>query len=384
MMSKNIVILGGGVGGLVTARRLAGRLRGKHRIILVDRRDRHLFSPAFLWVMMGWRRPEETGRSLAGLARYGVEFMQAQVEGIDLAERAVRTSAGKVPFDHLVVSLGADVVPEALPGLAEIAHTPYTLEGAEKLGGALVGFKGGRVVVMVSSIPFKCPAAPYETALLMEAFFRERGRRGKVEMEIITPEPQPMPVAGPVLGEAVKGILSARGIGYRPNTPVSSVDVAGKSLVLKDGGSVPFDLLIAVPPHKPPAVVRDSGLAGETGWVPVDRFTLETRQEGVYAIGDVTTITLPNGKPLPKAGVFAHAEAEVVAERIADRLEGRSAADRFRGKGYCWLEMGDGRAGFAGGDFYAEPNPVVRLRRPGRFWRMGKVLFEKWWMWKWI
>ncbi len=383
-MSKNIVILGGGVGGLVTARRLAGRLRGKHRIILVDRRDRHLFSPTFLWVMMGWRRPEEAGRSLAGLARYGVEFMQAQVEGIDLAERAVRTSAGKVPFDHLVVSLGADVVPEALPGLAEIAHTPYTLAGAEKLRGELAGFRRGRVVVMVSSVPFKCPAAPYETALLLEAFFRERGVRGKVEMEIVTPEPQPMPVAGPVLGGAVKGILSSKGIAYRPNTPVSSVDAVGKSIVLKDGGSVGFDLLVAVPPHRPPAVLRESGLAGETGWVPVDRFTLETKQEGIFAIGDNTTITLSNGKPLPKAGVFAHAEAEVVAESIAARLEGRPAPDRFGGKGYCWVEMGEGRAGFAGGNFYAEPDPVVRLYRPGRLWRMGKVLFEKWWMWKWI
>ncbi len=383
-MSKNIVILGGGVGGLVTARRLAGRLRGKHRIILVDRRDRHLFSPTFLWVMMGWRRPEEAGRSLAGLARYGVEFMQAQVEGIDLAERVVRTSAGKVPFDHLVVSLGADVVPEALPGLAEIAHTPYTLAGAEKLRGELAGFRRGRVVVMVSSVPFKCPAAPYETALLLEAFFRERGVRGKVEMEIVTPEPQPMPVAGPVLGGAVKGILSSKGIAYRPNTPVSSVDAVGKSIVLKDGGSVGFDLLVAVPPHRPPAVLRESGLAGETGWVPVDRFTLETKQEGIFAIGDNTTITLSNGKPLPKAGVFAHAEAEVVAESIAARLEGRPAPDRFGGKGYCWVEMGEGRAGFAGGNFYAEPDPVVRLYRPGRLWRMGKVLFEKWWMWKWI
>ena len=114
----------------------------------------------------------------------------------------------------------------------------------------------------------------------MEAFFRERGRRGKVEMEIITPEPQPMPVAGPVLGEAVKGILSARGIGYRANTPVSAVNAAEKTLVLKDGGRAGFDLLVAVPPHRPPAVVRDSGLAGETGWVPVDRWTLETKQEG--------------------------------------------------------------------------------------------------------
>jgi sulfide:quinone oxidoreductase len=127
-------------------------------------------------------------------------------------------------------------------------------------------------------------------------------------------------------------------------------------------------------------VVRESPLAGDAGWVPVDRATLETGHERVHAIGDVTTITLANGKPLPRAGVFAHGQGLVVARRIAATLAGQRAADTFDGVGYCWVEIGAGRAAFAVGEFFAEPDPTLALRAPGRYWHTGKVLFERSWI----
>jgi sulfide:quinone oxidoreductase len=131
-------------------------------------------------------------------------------------------------------------------------------------------------------------------------------------------------------------------------------------------------------------VVKDSGLVAESGWIPVDARTLKTRYEGVYAVGDITTIMLPFGKPLPKAGVFAHYEAEAVAKNIAAELEGSKATHAFNGHGYCFLEMGKGHAGFASGDFYAIPEPWVKMSRPGVHWHWGKVLFEKWWLRHWF
>src|SRR3990172_8464583 len=129
-----------------------------------------------------------------------------------------------------------------------------------------------------------------------------------------------------------------------------------------------------------PSAVAPSGLAGPSGWIPVERETLETSAPNVFAIGDVTAITLANGKLLPKAGVFAHAEAEVVAAQIAARLGSGTAAGRFDGHGYCWVELGNGVAGFAAGDFFATPDPALVLRRPGPTWHAGKVLFERYWL----
>jgi sulfide:quinone oxidoreductase len=72
-----------------------------------------------------------------------------------------------------------------------------------------------------------------------------------------------------------------------------------------------------------------------------------------------------------------------VARRIAD-ADGTTSNATFDGRGYCWIELGDGRAGFAGGDFYAEPEPRVTMRRPGRPFHWGKVAFEKWWLHHWL
>ncbi len=193
-----------------------------------------------------------------------------------------------------------------------------------------------------------------------------------------------MPVAGLATGNAVKQMVEKQGIRFHPQMKVTSINAKGKEVAFDNNQLVPYDLLIAIPPHRAPLVVKDSGLLSESGWIPVDARTLKTRYEGVYAIGDITTIMLPIGKPLPKAGVFAHYEAEAVAKNIASELEGSQPSHTFNGQGYCFLEMGGNRAGFAGGNFYAAPEPRVKMRRPGYHWHWGKVLFEKWWLRHWF
>lgn len=375
-----VLVVGGGVGGVVCANALRRFLPDSDRVVVVDRRREHVFAPSLLWVMVGWRRPEQITRSVRDLLQPGVEFVQGEVEEINPGRRAVRVGGTEWSYDALVVALGADLAPEGLPGFTEAACNFFQLEGASGLCQELGRFRGGRVVVLVSGTPYKCPAAPYEAALLLQDALRRRGLRGRSQVEVITPEPQPMPVAGPAMGRAVVELLRRNGVGFQPNRQVLRIDPEARELVFADGGREPFDLLAAVPPHRPPGPVRASPLANEAGWIPVDKYTLRTRWERVYALGDATTIVLANGKPLPKAGVFAHAQAEVVAARIAAELHAAAPREEFSGAGYCWIEMGGGQAAFATGQFYAEPEPVVPPPRVGRVWHLGKVLFERYWL----
>lgn len=379
MAGKTILILGGGVGGLTTANALRRRLGSAHRVVLVERRATHLFAPSLLWLMTGDRRREQLTRELERMVRPGVEIVRADVEEIDPDRGRIVADGRELGYDGLVVALGADLAPEALPGYAAAAHDFFDLDGAARLSEALWNFSGGRIVVAVTALPYKCPAAPYEAALLIDELLRRRGLREGSTVSVVTPEPQPMPVAGPAMGEAVTALLAERGIGYMANRPVQAIDPDARELVFVDGSREPFDLLAAVPPHQAPAAVASSPLAGAAGWIPVDARTLRTRFDGVYALGDVAAITLTNGKPLPKAGVFAHGEALAVARTLTAEIQGGQPAT-FDGAGYCWLELGGGRAAFASGDFYAEPVPAVQLRRPGRGWHLGKVLFERYWM----
>jgi sulfide:quinone oxidoreductase len=195
-----------------------------------------------------------------------------------------------------------------------------------------------------------------------------------------------MPVAGPELGAAVVQMLEAKEIRFHPLHALTSVDPAARTMRFQQGQTERYDLLVAVPPHRSPRVVREAGLTSPAGWVPVNPQTLETQHDGVFAIGDVTVIPIPGRwKPdvplmLPKAGVFAHVQAEVVAARIAAEIEGRKPSETFCGDGYCMLETGEDLAGFAYGNFFAEPSPQVNLRQIGKGWHIGKVLFEKWWL----
>lgn len=384
MSGKSIVILGGGTGGLVAANALRRSLGREHRVILVDRNEDYLFSPSYLWLMLGQRQPEQIKRPFLRLSRQGIEFYHAEVQALNWPERTVKTSAGELHYDYLLIAMGAETAINLIPGLAEAAHDLYDLQGVQRLWKTLQSFRGGRVVVLVSRLPFKCPAAPYEAALLLESFFAQHGLRDEVDLSVYSPEPQPMPVTGPELGTAVSGLLKQRGISYYPKWVVSNVDPGSRQIHFENGETASFDLLVAVPPHRSPTVVRECGLAGETGWVPVDPGTLQTRYENVYALGDVAAVKLPNGMMLPKAGVFAHYQAETVAHNIAASIEGRPQNRRFTGNGYCFLEIGNGAAGFASGNFYADPNPIVRMRNPGRLWHWGKVAFEKWWLWRWF
>ena len=308
--------------------------------------------------------------------RDGIGVTEAEVEGIDLDLGVVTTSRGEVAFDELVLAPGATLAPGVVPRLGEAAQGFYTREDATRLSHALDEFGGGRVLIVVATMPFKCPAAPYEAAFLIDDMLRRR--RVPARVDIVTVEPQPMPVAGKEIGARIAAMLGERGIGFAPSRTLESVDPDAREARFGDG-SEPYDLLVAVPPHRAPGFVARSPLAGAEGWVAVDAATLQAA-EHVHAIGDVTAIKLSNGMALPKAGVFAHGEAEVVADNIAAEAAGSAAMARFDGHGSCFLEIGGGRAGLASGDFYADPDPAVRMRRPARRWHWGKLLFERRWL----
>ena len=386
MNTKTIVILGGGVGGLVIANELRHKLPHEHRVVLVEKNPEHAFAPSFLWLMTGDRQPKRITRPVLSLVRPGVEVIQAEARNIDIANRSVITLQGSFTYDYLVVALGAELAPEIIPGLAQAAHSFYTFEETKRLQQALSQFSGGKVAVVVCSLPYKCPGAPHEGAMLIADYFRRRGLRDKVDIHLYTPESQPMPVAGPQLGDAVKQMLASKGISFHPLHKLTSVNSQEHQLLFDGKEPITYDMLIAIPPHRASFLVREANLANEAGWIPVDRSTLKTKFENVYAIGDVSSIGIPGRwKPdvpmmLPKAGVFANVQAEIVAQRIVDEINGIVPKAEFCGAGYCMLEAGEGLAAFAFGDFFAQPSPQLELRNIGRAWHLGKVLFEQWWL----
>ena len=379
MDGPKIVVLGGGVGGVVAVNELHNKLKEKAQITIVERSLKQSFAPSYLWVMTGERELNSITRDITRLDRKDIEVVAGEIERIDIGKKSVAVDGREIAYDYLIVALGAEMDYESIPGLAD-AHTFYRLDGAEKLSRVVKTLKEGRVTIVVAGTPYKCPAAPYEGAMLLEGYFHSRHIRHNMEIAIYTPEPHPMPVGGPTLGGGIQEMLAHKGIEFHGEQQVTAIKDG--ELQFEDGSTVPVDVPIVVPPHRPPAIIKDSGLADESGWIPVDKTTLETKHEGVFAIGDVTRIPLGDGMMLPKAGVFAHGQAEVVAHNIAYQILGHAKREKYDGTGYCFLEAGGGVAGMAQGNFFAEPRRIS-MRSPSPVWHWGKVAYERYWLWKW-
>ncbi|WP_147917264.1 NAD(P)/FAD-dependent oxidoreductase [Ruania zhangjianzhongii] len=332
---QRVVILGAGFGGLEVASMLSQALGDEAETTLVDRAESFVFGFSKLDFMFGHTEAEHVRLPYADAAHPGVRMVRAEVLGIDPVARTVTLSSGELAADILVIALGADLDPAATPGLVEAGHEFYTVPGAEAARDALQAFDGGRVVVAVTSTPFKCPPAPSETALLLHDFLTERGLRDKSTIDLVMPLPKPVPPS-PAASEVILAAFEERGIGWHPGQLVRSVDPAARTVALGDGGEMAFDLLLAAPKHHAPQVVVDAGLT-EDGWIPVDRRTLRTRFDGVFAVGDVTSVGTP------KAGVFSEGQAAVVAEQIIEQVRGGSSAAEYGGQGVCLMEFGGGQ-----------------------------------------
>lgn len=378
MNSNEVLILGGGSGGLATAGRLKELLGDKISITVIDKQRSFVMGFSLLRVMTGEKTEQEVTVPKEKVSQKGIKFINTEVNRIDVNNGIVRTDQGEFVYDYLVVALGAELAPEKIPGFESAFHM-YTLEDAKKLRDALSSFRGGSIRLVVSSTPFKCPPAPYEAAMLIDDHLRDKGLRDKSDIQIFTPEPQPMPIAGPEVGNTVVSMLNEKGIGFYSNTKVSLIDGSSKQIVFENGSREKYDLLIAIPPHTTPKVIRESGgLADASEWISVDPKNMQTKYDRVYAIGDVAAVKLPSGMMLPKAATFAFGQAEIVASNIASSVLGTEARN-WDGFGECFIETGSGNAAYGSGSFYSSPKPVINLQIPSKELRERKDVWGNYW-----
>ncbi|MEP9365224.1 FAD-dependent oxidoreductase [Nocardioides sp. CN2-186] len=349
-----VLILGAGFGGLELASTLCTGLGSGSEVVLVDKAEGFVFGFSKLDVMFGRTTADHVLHRYVDLAPPGLQFVQAEVLSIDPVAKRVVTDAGTYDGDVLVVALGADLHPAATPGLVEHGHEFYTVAGAFALRDVLAGFDGGRIVVAVTSTPFKCPPAPSETALLVHDLLSRRDLLDRSSVSLVMPLGVPIPPS-PSASAALLAEFEERGIAWRPGTLVRSLE-QGRAL-LSDDTELPFDLFLGVPTHRAPAVVVDAGLT-EDGWIPVDPLTLRTRFDDVYAVGDVTSVGTP------KAGVFAEGQASVVAAQLLARDRGETTSTTYDGRGICYLEFGEDQVAKVDVTFLSGQAPAGELVGP--------------------
>ena len=382
-MAPRIVILGGGTGGTLTANRLLRRLGPDAVITVVDQDNRHLYQPGLLFVPFGLTRVEDIVRPRRLQLHEGVQFVEAPVDRVEIADQRVHLGDGTVlDYDVLVVASGAILTPEETegltgPGWMEKMFTFYTPEGAAALHEALAAFDHGRLVVNVVDMPIKCPVAPLEFCFLADWYFTERGVRDRVDITYVTPLDGAF--TRPVASEHLRGMLGDRDIELVTEFNTGKVDGPGGLLVSYDEREVEFDLAVVVPLHSGAAFVgRSEGLGDELDFVPTDERTLQAKAApNIFVIGDAANV------PTSKAGSVTHFEGETVVDNIARHLAGEPLIDGFDGHANCFIETGFHKALLI--DFNYDHEPVtghypgrvgMPLLKESRLNHLGKLLFE--------
>ncbi len=313
-MSTHVVILGAGFGGLELSTRLSDELGDHVRVTLIDQSDAFVFGFTKLDVMFGRRPLDDVRVEYRAISKRGVEFRQETVVAIDPSTRSVTTDVGSYDADILVIALGADLDPQATPGLRDGGYEFYSPLGAQRTHDALREFSGGTVVIGVLGNFFKCPPAPNEAAFMLHDYLTQRGIRSECSIHLLSPLAMPIPISAET-SEAIVSLLRERDINYWPSSQVTSLDPENNVANLADGRTIAYDLFLGIPVHCAPPVVVASGLT-EDGWIPVDPATFATRFEDVFAVGDITSA------PVPRAGIIAEGEAGSVADVLVARLAG--------------------------------------------------------------
>ncbi|HEX4490904.1 MAG TPA: FAD-dependent oxidoreductase [Acidimicrobiia bacterium] len=353
---ERVVILGAGFAGLELATRLSDEVADEVEVVLIDAADAFVFGYSKLDVMYGRQTRQAVRMSYSDIDKPSVTFKQESVTAIDPERRTVTTDRATYDADVLVVALGADIVPARTPGLVEGGNEFYTVAGAERLREVIPRFDRGDAIVSVLGPFFKCPAAPYECAMMLHDHLESRGVRGATTIKVLTPMGMPIPISKEASG-GILGALAARGIEFCPETVVTALDPATHTATLRDGRTLNYDLFLGVPVHEAPPVVVESGLTVD-GWIPVDPKTFATRFPNVYAVGDITSA------PVPRVGVIAEGEAGTVADVLVHRLKGGDEPPPYPGIATCYIEFGGAEVAKFEVNFLGGPTPTGVFLEP--------------------
>ena len=336
---KRVLILGDGAAGTIMANKLRFHTDRKEvEIVVVGNSPKHYFKPDGVHIPFSLKRYQDSVKPTKFLFNYGIDYMHDDVVKIEPDQRFVYLKSGRrLNYDYLIIATGDRFTPEEVPGYEGEAKHFYDLQHSLELRESLKDFNGGNIVIGQASIPIQCPPAPYEFTFLLEQYLRSRGIRDKTNIHYLYPLNRVFTI--PNVSTYVESLFDEKGIEYHTMFNVESINAKNKEVLSLEGESINYDLLILVPPHKGQKVITESGLAGESGYIDVDRNKLTYADyDDVFVIGDATNL------PISKAGATAHFEAEYLANRLAHEISGNVYDEQYDGEVSCTTITGAGRA----------------------------------------
>ena len=377
----HVVILGGGFGGLSSANELRNTLSSSQvKITVIDKKDWFMVGFTKLWIINGTRTFENSFGSLNELSKKEINFIKEEILEINSKNKTIKTNSQNIEFDFLIISTGAVLAPQKIPGLVENGFNLYDHEQLLEIRDKLESIESGKIAISIMGMPYKCPPAPFEASLLIDSMLRKRGVRNSVQIDFYSPAPITLPAAGPEVSKKILELVNSDKITFHDSCKIKSVE--SKKLIFENS-EADFDILLAIPPHIAPKIIYDSDLAKEPGFIPINR-DCKTSFENIFAIGDVTVLPVGEKLAVPKAGIFAEGEGIIVAKNIISKIQSKKEIELFDGKGGCFIESGKDTAAVLEVDMFSHSKPSTNLSELTSDNLTKKQEFEKERLSKWL
>jgi sulfide:quinone oxidoreductase len=368
----NVLVLGGGFGGVVAAESLAQRLAPEHEITLVSRDRNFIFYPSLVRLAFGHCEPADVSFDLnSAMLERRIRFVQGEVARVDPhSRRAVIAHGqfeGEISYDYLIFATGRRLATERVPGFFEHAHHLLSVDAALRFGEALRGFREGRAIIGY------CPGARlavpvYETAFALSRLVEELGMRDRVRITLASPEPPGDELGGAKLAHALHAALVEHRIEFLPDFPINYV-AAGAVRTSRDQ-YMKYDLLMLVPPFQGASAMLGTGTTDDDGYIRVDKRMRVEGAERMYAAGDAVSFEGP------KMGHMAVRQGEVAAANVAAEIEGRAPESVYDHEMMLVIDEGGRDSIYLHKKMWTDEPISVRQ---GRFWSWAKRVHENYW-----
>jgi len=359
----NIVVLGAGAGGAMTANILRRKLdRDEASITVVDQSTKHFYQPSYYLIPFGYMDPEGQGRDIRDLLSDGVEFVQDEVTGVDPDENVVNLSDSDVEYDYLVVSLGHRLADETVPGMMEgweetdVVHPFYHYDAAISMREQLPSFEGGTFVVTIPDTAIKCAGAPLKMSMLMEDWLSRNGLRE--DSRVIMTRPAEAPFGVQPYRDKIEQIWDERDIEFKANFSVEEVDYENQVIVSADGEELEYDFYAPVSPQLgQEALTENSPLTNGGEYVTVDQYSLQHDDyDNVFALGDC------DNTPKSRTAAAARKQSHVVAKNLVSLMHDQPMRAEYSGYAACPLLTQKGKAMVAEFDYEESISAPVESR----------------------
>lgn len=345
MEKREVLIIGGGFGGLSVFYSLLKNASESVNITLIDSRDTSLEKPSLPEVAFVGKPLDKVQILLKPIVeKNGGRYFNSEVKMVYPKSNEIElTDENKIKYDYLIIAAGAVKDYDAINGFKDYGYSVCDDMHAPKLYTRFMNFEGGKITIgaaktewadhpNVKKLAAPCEGPVGEIMFMIDYALRQRAIRAKSEINVFSPGEIFFEDVGPKVHKALEPVIKAHGINVFTSKVLKKIEK--DHVEFEDGSSLESDLTIIIPPYAGASFVKNSGIGDEKGFIMTDSQMRHTEYKNIFAVGDINAISMP------KLGHIAVMQGQVASSTILKDINGNGEILPYKPEVFCIMNRG--------------------------------------------